>query len=60
MNATNNFRLGQYKQIVISLEVFGMIGKAFPTKIRLLQRMGLYHRSQCAIQKQNALGKLLL
>jgi len=49
--------LSQIKQIVIALEILGMIGKACTAKICLRKALGLYQRTHAAIEHQNPLGK---
>ena len=59
MNPADDVRPRQRKQIVVPLQVTGMIGKPLPAKIVLLQLMPLHHRAHRAIQKQDALRQLL-
>ena len=59
MDRTHQLWLRQTQQVVVPLQILGMIDKAFPTKISLLQRVPLHHRAQRAIQKQNALSQPL-
>ena len=59
MDRTHQLWLRQTQQVVVPLQIVGMVGKPFPAKISLLQRVPLHHRAQRAIQKQNALSQPL-
>jgi hypothetical protein len=59
MNGFNDFRLGQVEQIVVSLEVYGMIGEV--TAIAgFVELAGLNHRSHGPIEYQDPVPKQLL
>jgi len=60
MNIANNAWLGEYQQIVITLEITRPIPEALTPVIIFFERVGLDHGAHGAIQYQNALLKQLV
>jgi len=57
VNLANDRRLGQYQQIVVTLEIAGPVAEPFAPVIGFLQAIALDHGAHRAVQDQNAVSQ---
>ena len=58
MDRLDRRRLGQRQQIVVAFEMAGAAGESFAAEMRLLKPERLHLGAHCAIDHQDALGRL--
>ncbi|OAV68011.1 hypothetical protein Barb6_02193 [Bacteroidales bacterium Barb6] len=55
VDSPNHIRTGDAEQVVVTLLLYGKVGKAFPAVIRFAQPVPLDEAAHAAVQYQNAL-----
>ncbi len=56
MDAADDVRPGQDEQVVVALQVAGLVGEALAAEVRLVQLVALDHGAHGAVEDQDAVG----
>ena len=57
MDVANKIRAGQAEEVIVALELAGVVAEAFPPEVILRERMRLDHRSHGAVEHEDAISE---